>query len=268
MPTSRIPFEELPPAVLDAVEKHAGTILKVEPVAEGLNSDIAARVYFESGSVYVKGLRASRAQYWTQRREVEVNPYVRTVAPAVLWEIETEGWHLIGFEVVNGHHADYSPDSPDLPIVADMLRRLSLVSCPDIPLKRAEQRLAKYVSSPAEAELFTGNALLHTDLNNANVLVSGRAHLVDWAWATRGAAWLDAGYWVVWLMAAGGHAAESAEQWASRVPAWHTATRKAIAAFAAANANVWEEIGGNEPDAWTARMLRASRDWSMYRERM
>ncbi len=268
MPTNRVPFEELPFVVLDAVEKNAGRIIKAESLTEGLNSDIAARVRFESGAAYVKGLRSDRAQYWTQRREVEVNPHVRAVAPSVLWDVEKDGWHLVAFEIVHGHHADYRPGSPDLPLVADLLRRLSFLPCPDIPLKRAEQRLAKYVNNPGDSDLFSGDALLHTDLNNTNVLVNERAHLVDWAWATRGAPWLDAGYWAIWLMAAGGHTPESAEKWASRVPAWRTATRNAIDTFATANANVWEEIGGGEPDTWTARMRHASRDWASYRIEM
>jgi hypothetical protein len=43
--------------------------------------------------------------------------------------------------------------------------------------------------------------------------VDGRAHLVDWAWASRGADWLDAAYWVVWLMAA--RVLDAARAWAA-----------------------------------------------------
>jgi hypothetical protein len=265
MPTLRITFEELPSAVIDAVEKHAGAVIKAESGSDGLNSQVSARIHAESGTFFVKGLRADRAQSWTQRREAEVNPYVHAVAPALLWEVETAGWHLLGFEALDGRHADYSDNSPDLPIVADMLRKLGEITCPDIKLRHAEQRLSKYVGKPGDAELFAGDSLLHTDLNNANVLIDGRAFLVDWGWATQGAPWLDAGYWVIWLMAAGGHTPESAERWASRVPAWCSAPAKGINAFAAANANVWEEIGGGEPDPWTARMVRASREWDRFR---
>ncbi|MGD3112326.1 aminoglycoside phosphotransferase [Streptomyces sp. YGL11-2] len=252
--------------MLHAIEEQTGPVLKIEAATEGFNSEIAARVYSETGSCHVKGLRTDHKRVWTQRREAEVNPFVRGIAPVLLWRIETAGWDLLGFEALEGHHADYSPGSPDLPKVADALRRLGEVPCPAIELKHAEQRLERYAANPAELELFTGTSLLHTDLNNANVLVDDRAHFVDWAWATRGAAWLDAGYWVIWLISAGGHDPKSAEQWAGRVPAWHTAPTKGIDAFAQASANLWEEIAGDAPDPWTARMVAASRRWAEYRQ--
>ncbi|MEU5424047.1 aminoglycoside phosphotransferase [Streptomyces olivoreticuli] len=266
MPTARIAFEDLPTAVQTAVEEHTGPVLKIESSAAGFNSEISARVHTETGTCHVKGLRTTHPRVWTQQREADVAPYVRGIAPALLWNIQTAGWHLLAFEAIDGHHADYTPQSPDLPKVADTLRRLGDVPCPEIELRHAEQRLHDYVDRQADAELFAGNALLHTDLNNENVLVADeQALLVDWAWATRGGAWLDAGYWVIWLMAAGGHTPLTAEKCAARVPAWHTAPREGVDAFAAANANLWEEIAGDAPDAWTSRMLGAARRWSAYR---
>ncbi|MEU7163160.1 aminoglycoside phosphotransferase [Streptomyces morookaense] len=266
MPTTRIAFEDLPTAVQTAIEEHTGPVLKVESSAAGFNSEISARVHTEAGTCHVKGLRTTHPRAWTQQREADVNPYVRGIAPALLWSLETAGWHLLAFEAIDGHHADYRPPSSDLPKVADTLRRLGNLPCPQIELRHAEQRLHAYVDRRGDAELFAGNALLHTDLNNENVLVvDEQALLVDWAWATRGAPWLDAGYWIIWLMAAGGHTPESAEAWAARVPAWPAAPRHAIDTFAHANANMWEEIAGDEPDHWTARMLDAARAWSSHR---
>ncbi|MEX2984595.1 aminoglycoside phosphotransferase [Streptomyces sp. C36] len=266
MPTTRITFEDLPAAVQTAVEQHTGPLLKIETIAAGFNSAISARIHSTNGTCHVKGLRGDHRWAWTQQREAEIAPYLRGIAPALLWRLETTGWDLIAFEALDGHHADYSPDSPDLPKVADLLRRLSETPCPDIELRRAEQRLHAYVARPSHAELFAGPALLHTDLNNENVIVDDeRALLVDWGWATRGAPWLDAGYWVIWLMAAGGHSPESAEAWAARVPAWHTASQTGINAFAAANANMWEEIAGDTPDPWTQRMLDAAQLWAAHR---
>ncbi|RKN06306.1 aminoglycoside phosphotransferase [Streptomyces radicis] len=265
MSTTRMAFEQLPSVVISAVEERTGPVLKTESATEGRNSQVGARVHSESGVCFIKGLRSDHTWAWTQRREADVNPHIRKVAPALLWEVETDGWHLLSFEALEGHHADYSADSPDLPLVADALCRLGRIPCPDVELRRAEQRLAKYVNNTGDAEQFAGNSLLHTDMNNANVLIDGRASLVDWAWATRGAPWLDAAYWVIWLMAAGGHTAASAEHWARRIPAWHAAPGVAVNAFAQAHANLWEEIGGDEPDPWTARMVRASREWARHR---
>ncbi|WP_203833429.1 phosphotransferase family protein, partial [Actinoplanes regularis] len=161
------------------------------------------------------------------------------------------------------HRADYAPGSADIPLVADMLRRIGDIDCPDIPLKRAEQRLRSYADA-SDLNYFAGNALLHTDLNNANIIVGERgAHIVDWGWATRGAPWLDAGYWIIWLIASG-HDPRSAEQWAMHVPAWQTAPDRGVRAFVEANSRLWSEVGGAHPDAWTGRLVDASEAWREY----
>ncbi|CCB72105.1 conserved protein of unknown function (plasmid) [Streptantibioticus cattleyicolor NRRL 8057 = DSM 46488] len=235
-------------------------------VIQGYNSQIAARISTADGSFFIKGLRADHGRVWTQHREAEVNPYLRGIAPALLWQVEDAGWVLLGFEALDGHHADYSAGSPDLPKVADLLCRLGEVPCPPIELRHAEQRLAAYAAKPTDVAHFAGDSLLHTDLNNENVLVNGPAYLVDWAWASKGAAWLDAAHWVVWLMAAGKQEPRSAEEWAARVPAWRTAAPEAVTAFALATANLWEEIAGVDPDPWTATVFDASRRWAEYRK--
>jgi hypothetical protein len=263
--TTHISFDDLPTAVLTAIERHTGPVIKTEPVSHGLNSEIAVRLFTDSGSCFVKGLRTDHRRVWTQYREAEVNPFLHGISPALLWRVQDAGWVLLGFELLDGHQADYSPGSPDLPKVADALRRLGDTPCPEVELRHAEQRLEKYVPRSADIRFFAGSSLLHTDLNNANVLVDEKARFVDWAWATRGAPWLDAGYWIIWLIAAGGHTVESAEGWAGRVPAWQTAPASGVASFAQANANVWEEIAGADPDPWTSRLLRASRQWAGYR---
>jgi aminoglycoside phosphotransferase (APT) family kinase protein len=73
--------------------------------------------------------------------------------------------------------------------------------------------------------------LLHTDWNNANVLIGEQTWLVDWGWATRGAPWLDAAYWIIWLIAAG-HKPAAAEGHAAQVPAFSTAPVDAVTTFA------------------------------------
>lgn len=262
----RIDFEDLPAPVLAAVEERTGPILKVEAVGQGFNSEIGARIVTESGTRFVKGLRADHKRVWTQRREADVNPLLPGIAPALLWHIGEGEWDLLVFESLEGHHADYSPESPDLPKVAELLRRLGRIECPDIELRLAEQRLSRYVNHTSDLDYFVGNSLLHTDLNNTNVLVDDTAYLVDWAWATRGAAWLDACYWGVWLIAAGGHRPDKAERWAASIPAWHTAPAEGVTAFAEASANVWEEIAGDGSDPWTADVFNASHRWAEHRK--
>ncbi|NEC65699.1 aminoglycoside phosphotransferase [Streptomyces sp. SID9727] len=270
MATTRIGLDQLPPAARVAVEEYTGPLLTVEEMTEGFNSEIAARVTSATGTWHIKGLRTDHPRVWTQRREAAVAPLLTGLAPALRWRVETAGWDLLGFEALAGHHADYAPSSPDLSEVASLLRRLGETPCPGIELRRAEQRLERYVAHPDDLRFFGGPHLLHTDLNNTNVLVDDhaprgeRARLVDWAWATRGAAWLDVGYWVVWLIASG-HTPASAEGWAAEIPSWHTATADGITAFTTANANLWSEISTADPSPWTQRLAAAVTAWHAHR---
>lgn len=264
MVTTRL--ETVPDEVRAAISEQAGTILDLDTVNGGWNSEIAIRVQTSSGTVFVKGLRTSHRRVWTQHREAEVGPYVHAVAPRVLWHVEAAGWSLVAFEHIDGRHADYTPTSTDLPLVVDALERLSATPCPDLPLRRAEQRWSTYVQDPSMLDHLRGDALLHTDFNNQNVLITDdQARFVDWAWATRGAAWIDPALWVIWLIAAGHQEPAQAEAWAARTTAWHTAPTPALTVFATANAKLWREIAGDNPDAWTARMVDAANQWVAYR---
>ncbi len=128
----------------------------------------------------------------TQQRESAINPYVRAVSPALLWRIEIDGWDLLCFEHVDGRGADFTPGSPDLPDLVATIRRLAELPCPDVPpvyFRRAEQRWAEAIDDPAAREVLAGDAILHTDYNPANILITtDGAQIIDWAWPTKGAA--------------------------------------------------------------------------------
>jgi hypothetical protein len=79
------------------------------------------------------------------------------VAPRLLCQVDADGWNVLAFEYIPGQHADYTPGSDDLPKVVHAMRQLETIPCPDLPLKRAEQRWADYVDDtaghpPADAE--------------------------------------------------------------------------------------------------------------------
>lgn len=266
MTTARMAFGVLPAALVADVETYTGPISDVASVTTGYNSQIAARVHSATGTYFVKGLRTSHKRAWTQRREAEMGPYVEGLGPSVVAHVTYCDWELLIFEALEGHHADYSPGSPDLPAVAALLTRLAETPCPGIDLRPMEDRLQAYVSEPSAARAFAGDTLVHTDPNDTNVIVTGSsAKLVDWAWASRGAAWIDAAYWVTWLIAAGGHTPASAEGWAAQVPAWTRAESAALTAFAQAKATYWNHVAGTDPDPFTANMLAATRQWAEHR---
>ena len=100
-----------------------------------------------------------------------------------------------------------------------------------------------------------------------NVLIDsdGTARLIDWAWPTRGPAWVDPAIWVIRLIDAG-HTAAQAEDWAANLPAWHAAPPAALTAFAHANAALWQELAGNDiTSRWKQHMAASAHQWSRHR---
>jgi Ser/Thr protein kinase RdoA (MazF antagonist) len=175
---------------------------------------------------------------------------------------------VLGFEAVDGRPADITPGSPDLGPLVELVASVGSLALPEVARSWRETRWDAYAADAADAELFRGDALLHTDVNADNVLVGAeRSWLVDWAWPTRGAAFIDPATLVLQLIAAG-HTAESAEQWASRCPAWTEADPRAVDAFARASVRMYENFAARRPEeAWLAAMVATARAWERHRGR-
>ena len=264
MAVARVHWEDLPDTTRQAVEQYTGPVLSAETVSEGLNSAVAAILTTASGRVFAKGLRADYPRRWTQDMEALINPYVTTLAPRLLWRVQGE-WDMLGFDLVEGRHAGYAPGSPDLPLVATTMTALGKIKCPDEPVKNAPHRWREYVADPRDLDWLDGDRLLHTDYNPLNMLISdGRGLLIDWAWPTRGAGWIDPACLIIRLIAAG-HTPQSAENVVQDVPAWQAAPSEGLAIFAGACAHMWQEIADANPVDWTNRMAHAARDWHLHR---
>ncbi|MDH2387650.1 aminoglycoside phosphotransferase [Streptomyces sp. HNM0663] len=263
MPVDRIHWDDLPLAARAAVEHHTGPVLHAATADAGANSGIAAIITTADETLFVKGVPTDHPQIRTQQREAAINPYLPPPCPRLLWHVNVAGWDLIGYEHLVARHADYAPGSPDLPLVARALLELQSTRCPDIGLKRAEDRWSGY-AGPAGVEQLAGDTLLHTDLAPHNVLMTDIAHLIDWAWPTRGAAWIDPAVLILRLMEAG-HTAEDADAWArGEFPSWAAAEHDAVAAFSEANAHTWDEIARHDPQDWKKHMGRLAHDWVTY----
>ncbi len=259
----RIYWDDLPGTVRSVIQEHTGPVREVKTVAGGVNSGIAVIIRTSTQKIFVKGVRSDHPQVRTQQREAEINPYILQVGPRMFWQVEVGGWNVLGFEHVQGRHADYSLGSPDLPKVAEIVRLLGHIPCPVLPLKRVEQRWAGFADK-SMLELLEGDYLLHTDLAPHNILVNGRAHLIDWAWPTRGPAWVDVALLVVHLIDAG-HTPAQAADWVQQFPSWQHASVEAIDAFTAANCRMWQEIAQNDPVPWKKQMAAAAQLWMKYR---
>lgn len=261
MSMPRLAWASLPPTARSAVQERTGPVLTAQDVSTGANSGLAVKLHTRTGPVFVKGIPLDSPQCHHQQREADINPFLPPSAPRLLWHVQDGGWDLLGFELIEGRTADFSPDSPDLPLVVDALAELAATPCPDSGLKTVPDRWGTYATDP---ELFAGDTLLHTDMAPHNLLVADRAHLIDWAWPTRGAAWVDPAVWAVRLIDAG-HIPEQAEAWAAKTGTWNEAPPTALTSFARANALLWEEIAANSSIDWHKSMAHSGQLWADYR---
>ncbi|MEU9139482.1 aminoglycoside phosphotransferase [Streptomyces sp. NPDC048404] len=264
MPTPRI--TELPDEVRSLIEKASGRIADVGTVHGGLNSSIAATVRTSSRALFVKGLPLDHPRVWTQQREADIAPHVRGIAPELHWFVEADEWSLLGFQHVEGWHADFTPGSFDLPAISSAMAQLAELPAPDVELKAMAHRLRGYVDDPADLTWFEGDSLLHTEWNPQNVLITDAGALfVDWGWASTGAAWIDPALWLLWLIAHG-HTADQAEGVASAHPAWKLAPPLGLDALARAQERLWDSIAAQHPDEWAQPMQAAAQVWNRHRK--
>jgi phosphotransferase family enzyme len=263
----RIQWGDLPGSLKDAISARTGPITAGRAIVDGQNSPLAAVVETRDGRVFVKGLPSDHRLVITQAREAAAASLAKGISPELLWQFDEAGWNVLGFEHIEGRAADYSPGSTDIDLVAGLMEALAAIKVPagPGPWKPIEIRLRTYVDDPADALVFAGQALTHTDWMPDNVLISqGRAWLIDWAWATPAAAWTDPAFWLLRIMARG-HSAEQAEARAARLPTYASAEPAHVDMFARANVRIWDEIERNNPIPWAKTMAATARDWARHR---
>jgi hypothetical protein len=261
---TRTNWNNLPDPVRAAAEDHVGTVHRVDPISSGLNASFTARLHTNTGITFAKGVPSERAA--AQRREADINPHVQPIAPRLLWQIDTQGWHILGFEHLNGRAADLSPNSTDLAGIAGVLDLLADLEVPHNVCRRIDDRWADAAQrAGVGTELLAGDQLLHTDLNPHNILVTDTGtRIVDWSWPTLGAGWVDTACAALWLIAEG-HSPTAAESWASQVETWAEATTKALDVFTKTNVALWGQIAAAEPRPWKRRLHKAAAAWAKYR---
>jgi hypothetical protein len=247
--TERVMWEE----ARDLIEAQAGPITSARQVSDGRNSAIAVVI---NGDTFVKGSRKA------QNLERRINPYVSHLSAPLRWTVDEEKWSLLGFTYIDGREADFRPGSPDLPLMVETISAIGEITCPDLPMARAEKRWKDYTDRP---EKLAGDTLLHTDLNPGNILVSdGKAYVIDWAWSTRGAAWTEPASWAVLLIGAG-HTPRDAEEWAARIPAWKQAAPEDITSWANSQARLWHKAVHPHSPKWIVQARHAALAWLSFR---
>jgi hypothetical protein len=262
----RVSWGELPAGVRRRIEAEVGPFAWAEQVDAGHNCLAALIVHTTAGSWFIKGIHADHARaVWNQSNEAAINPYVEAVTAPLEFRVQADGWDILGFRYLVGHrHANLAPGSPDLPLIAATLQALAVLPAPDdVPLRTIEDRWHGYIGN--HAALLTGPAIAHTDLHRHNILIGAAgAKLVDWAWPTLAAPWVDTACAGLQLIAAGHHPA-AAQQWCQQLPAYRAADGAATDAFVAAAQAMWDEIAVSDPQPWKLGVASAARRWATHR---
>ncbi|WP_131938508.1 phosphotransferase [Actinomadura bangladeshensis] len=274
------------------METRWGTVLKAEAAERGSMPGVAAKLRVESGSIFLKGVPADDPAARLYRRERAANLALAPSVPAprMLWCADIGGWHLLVFEYIDGaRSADLSPGSPDLPGVIDTLVRLGtagdMLPCVTVNLDLLHRVAAELLGmKPQEswwrmyaealeglsAESLKGETLLHYDLHSGNLLAAvDDVHVIDWAFACRGEAWIDAALLVPRLVEAG-HSPAQAEALVAAHPAWNAAPADAVTGLGAlwTMFREYKAMHGQEGiRASRASAAQAGRAWITHRTR-
>lgn len=228
----RLPWEQLPAPLRQAVENHLGSAV-VEAVNQsgGFSPGTAARIRCADGSrAFVKcvGTPLNRHSPALHRAEAHVAEALPAAVPSprLRFAHDDGEWVALVFDDVAGTmpRLPWSSTSARsvLAAVEQLSRSLTPCPLPDVPsaADRLREDLTSWarlaVSPPADLDPWerrnldrlvetsaalvapdgplTGDTLVHLDLRADNILVepNGRVLFVDWPWACRGPRWLDA----------------------------------------------------------------------------
>ncbi|MEV8508765.1 hypothetical protein AB0368_28595 [Actinoplanes sp. NPDC051475] len=255
-------WQDLPLAVVEAVEQNTGRIRSVESVATGAVSDLVVVLHTTTGTHFCKGVESDNPLGWMHRNEARLNPHLPGIAPRLRWLVDQDGWLLLGFDHVAGRHPDLAPNSMDLPSVAQTLTALSeFTPSPSVKVQRATTRWAGRLCP----DVIDGDTLAHTDVTPRNFLIGpAGVVVVDWSTPCRGAAWIDTALMVVRLVRAG-HPPADAQTWAEQIPAWTSARAGALDAFAGAVAELMRDRQKKSGAPHLASLAAAADCWLRYR---
>ncbi len=241
-PSRRMRWTELPQTVKEAIEQVLGSPV-VAGVSQpgGFSNGVAERVHTAAGdAAFLKAIstQMNPGAAALNRTEARIGAAFPLDAPVphLLGHHDDGTWVVLIFEDVDGRHPTLPWQEPDLTQVLEALEVLAdrLTPCPVAEVPDALEALAAPLdgwSRIAEAppvdldpwitdRLPTlcraaadgraglgGDTLVHFDLRADNILIrdDGSVAVVDWPWACRGPAWLDALMLCADVFVNGGH---------------------------------------------------------------
>jgi aminoglycoside phosphotransferase (APT) family kinase protein len=225
----RLRWSDLPPAVREEVEAVAGAQVVAErSVVTGFSPGLASVLTFDDGQrLFVKAARTAdepvAADLHRAEAKIAMRLPRRIPAPRFAWGHGDGDWIVLAFEPIDGHvpatpwdldeldrvlaaletvasvpgarALRLPPTGPDLADMSTGWRALR--DDPDPELADVVPWAAQNLDALAEAErgvlvACEGESFVHGDLRADNVLLTDDVvYLVDWPYASRGAAWLD-----------------------------------------------------------------------------
>ncbi|WP_347125808.1 aminoglycoside phosphotransferase family protein [Microbacterium sp. SY138] len=221
-----------------------GDFVGDEPAHGGFSASYAGVVTTTAGHAFVKACGADwhADSLHFLREEMRTLAHLPpSVAPRLRGAIDDAVGTALVIEAIDGRHPGRPWTTEDLHSVARSLRTLSTTPAPSA-MPRAEdgmipgftrwreiaadppllEALPHGLSSRVRALLsmedcfqdaLHGDVIVHDDVRSDNILISdGRAHLLDWPHARRGAAWIDLPCLLPSVEASGGPSCE--EAWA------------------------------------------------------
>ncbi|NRQ33224.1 phosphotransferase [Nonomuraea sp. NN258] len=222
----RVPWQEVHPAVRERVAEFLGSAV-TEAVTQtgGFSPAAAVRLRTADGRrAFVKSVgpepNPESAPIYRSEAKIAAALPASAPAPRLLTSFEVEGWVTLVFEDVEGDHPELPWRREQLDLVMRALDRMAAALTPspvDAPTigetfdgafrgwrnllgedtagldpwaLRHLGELAELESGWAKAA--AGDTLVHADLRADNLLLrDGHVYVVDWPWASLGAAWFD-----------------------------------------------------------------------------
>ncbi|MFI0421902.1 phosphotransferase [Spongiactinospora sp. 9N601] len=292
---TRFQWEDLPQAVRDAIQDHAGPVVKAETAATGLMPGVAARLYLgNGGSVFLKACPADHPAATLYERELWAGHVLPAAVPTprLRWSSTEHGWIAMLHTFIDGRAVDLSPGSPDVPAMLGLVAELGSYLTPypgdDAPpvsgnasalLAKGRHLLdrgtlpdqARYVAALDKWDVASleGTTLLHYDLHTGNLKVVGdQVFVLDWGFACQGAAWGEPAMLAPRLIEAG-HTPERVEELLMNLlPAWRSAPSDGVTGLVALWTlfRVYKAMHGPaEMREFRGRAAAAGHAWLRYR---